>query len=138
MENKPSTWHGMNWIRQNKRLAIYLRDGLSCLWCGAAVESGVVLTLDHLKCRSQGGSNNPENLVTACQRCNSARGNRSVAAFSRAVADYLNHGVTAESIIKTVRAAQRRKPRTAQANELIALRGSAAKVLANLQENAEP
>ena len=41
-------WAGMNWIRKEKRLSIYLRDGLACVWCGQAVEDGIKLTLDHL------------------------------------------------------------------------------------------
>lgn len=31
---RKADWQGMNWIRQDKRLAIYLRDGLACVWCG--------------------------------------------------------------------------------------------------------
>src|SRR5438128_11454104 len=31
---------GMNWIRPEKRLALYLRDGLACCYCGEAVEDG--------------------------------------------------------------------------------------------------
>jgi 5-methylcytosine-specific restriction endonuclease McrA len=42
-------WQGMNWIRQEKRLAIYLRDGLACGYCGDSVENGAKLSLDHLK-----------------------------------------------------------------------------------------
>ncbi|KKK72946.1 hypothetical protein LCGC14_2898780, partial [marine sediment metagenome] len=34
---------GMNWIRPEKRLAIYLRDGLACCYCGATVEDGTKL-----------------------------------------------------------------------------------------------
>lgn len=44
-------WHGGKWIRVERRLGIYLRDGLACVWCGASVEQdGVQLSLDHLKC----------------------------------------------------------------------------------------
>jgi 5-methylcytosine-specific restriction endonuclease McrA len=70
-------WQGMNWIRQEKRLAIYLRDGCACVWCGAKVEEGAQLTLDHVRCHSAGGSNAASNLVTACKRCNDSRGARS-------------------------------------------------------------
>ena len=30
--------HGMNWLPKARRLAIYLRDGLACAYCGASVE----------------------------------------------------------------------------------------------------
>ena len=32
--------NGSKWIRPDKRLAIYLRDGLACAWCGHALEDG--------------------------------------------------------------------------------------------------
>ena len=135
MSQRPDTHRhpadgGMNWVRQTTRLAIYLRDGLACAYCGASVEDGATLTLDHLNPCSRGGDNAPGNLVTACSRCNSSRGNRSVRSFCRAVASYLNHGVTADEIERHVRATVRRQlPRT-EARELIARRGSAARVLA--------
>src|SRR5262245_14698893 len=83
-------WQGMNWCRQSTRLAIYLRDGMACVWCGTAVEDGARLTLDHVKPHSQGGTNAPANLMTACERCNKSRGARSVAVFAKSVAAYLN------------------------------------------------
>jgi hypothetical protein len=90
-------YQGMNWIRQEKRLAIYIRDGLACVYCNANIED-TKLTLDHLTPYSQGGSNDASNLVTACLRCNSSRGVRSVEDFAAAVAGYLNGGTTPESI----------------------------------------
>ena len=50
--------NGSKWIRPDKRLAIYLRDGLACAYCGDSVEEGAKLSLDHLTCHSHGGSNN--------------------------------------------------------------------------------
>lgn len=127
-------WQGMNWIRQEKRLAIYLRDGLSCAWCGAGVEAGSIFTLDHLVPHSKGGSNDERNLVTACKRCNDSRGARSVKAFAIAVAAYVNHGVSPEAIVANVRACARRslKEFKIEAAKLIERRGSAAKVLSSL------
>jgi len=131
MNHRDATWTGMNWCRQTTRLAIYLRDGLACAYCGHSIEDGALLTLDHLTPHSRGGSNAATNLVTCCKRCNSSRGNRSVSAFARAVADYLNHGATADEIVRHVRATARRQlPRT-EARELIARRGSVARVLAS-------
>ena len=49
-------YQGANWVRREKRLALYLRDGLACVYCGEGVEDGVVLTLDHLVPHSHGGS----------------------------------------------------------------------------------
>ena len=129
-------WQGMNWCRQSTRLAIYLRDGLACAYCGQAIEDGAQLTLDHLTPHSRGGGNEARNLVTACKRCNSARGNRSVRAFTRATAEYLNHGVTPDEIEKHVRACARRVLPRAEAMEMIARRGSAAAALAALCDDS--
>ena len=129
MTQRKSKWAGMNWVRQEKRLAIYLRDGLACAYCGAGVEDGAILSLDHLRPDSQGGGNHESNLVTCCSRCNSARGNRSVEAFCRSVADYLDHGITAEEIERHVRACVRRTLPKEEAKGLIARRGSAARAL---------
>jgi 5-methylcytosine-specific restriction endonuclease McrA len=112
---------GGHWVRDTTRLAIYHRDGLACVYCGATVEDGARLSLDHLTPASRGGQNRPENLVTCCLRCNSSRGNRSVASFVRAVAEYL--GEDAASILRHVRAcARRRLPRELARQTLAARR----------------
>jgi HNH endonuclease len=123
---------GMNWIRQEKRLALYLRDGLACVYCGAAVEDGAKLTLDHLTPSSQGGSNRPENLVTCCHTCNSFRGDRPVEEFAAAAAAFVNHGVTTERILSDIAERTARPVPMAEAKQLIARRGSAARALASL------
>ena len=125
-------WSGMNWIRQEKRLAIYLRDGMACAYCGASVETGAQLTLDHLKPHSKGGLNGATNLVTACKQCNSSRNNRSVRSFSVTVAEYLNHGVEASKIEQHVRNCARRVLPVAEAKRLVARRGTAAQAVAQL------
>jgi len=114
---------GMNWIRPVKRLAIYLRDGLACSYCGEGIEHDTKLTLDHLRCYDSGGSNAATNLVTCCRRCNSSRGTRSWKEFAGSVAGYLNHGVTADEIIEHVSNTRRRSLDLAAAKELMARRG---------------
>jgi hypothetical protein len=89
----------MNWLRKEKRLAIYLRDGLACAYCGTGLEDGIKLTLDHVVPHSHGGTNAATNLVTACHTCNSSRGNATVMAFAERVAAYRNHGLTAMIIL---------------------------------------
>jgi len=125
-------WQGMNWIRQEKRLAIYLRDGLACVYCGHSIENGASLSLDHLKPASNGGQNHESNLVTCCEKCNKSRGTRSVRSFCRSVAGYLNHDVTAKEIENHVRSCSRRKLNLNEAKEMISRRGSAARVLAEM------
>lgn len=131
MTERKENWKGMNWIRQEKRLAIYLRDGLACMWCGSSIEEGAKLSLDHVKTHSNGGSNSERNLICSCQKCNSSRGDRSAKDFAEAVASYVNHNLKSEEILASIRSNTRKsiKSYLAEAKELISRRGSAAKVL---------
>lgn len=62
------------WIRNEKRLAIYLRDNFKCLFCGKDLAGEVAnITLDHIITKSAGGDNEPTNIFTACRSCNSSR-----------------------------------------------------------------
>ncbi len=54
------------------RVNIYKRDGHACVYCNAKDQ----LTLDHVLPRSRGGRDSWDNLVTACQRCNTEKGDR--------------------------------------------------------------
>jgi 5-methylcytosine-specific restriction endonuclease McrA len=64
---------GSKWLRPSKRIAIYARDGFCCLYCGSSVEKGARLTVDHIVPSAEGGTNDAENLITACMSCNSAK-----------------------------------------------------------------
>ena len=57
------------------RFHLFLRDRFSCQYCGC---HGTVqdLTFDHVMPRSRGGQTTWENVVTACARCNLAKGGR--------------------------------------------------------------
>ena len=83
-ENKMSNVNGSKWIRPEKRLAIYLRDGFCCAYCNKDLhrESSFQITLDHLQPRSHGGNNEHTNLVTACRRCNSKRQDTDIFLFA--------------------------------------------------------
>lgn len=116
-------YQGAKWLTRARRLGIYLRDGLACCYCGATVEDGAQLSLDHLTPHCEGGSNTNENLVTCCRRCNSSRGNRPVAVFCDAVAGYLNHGITGAMILAHIETTRQRPVDTKAATALIAARG---------------
>ena len=71
------------------------------------------------------------NLVTACKRCNSSRGTRSVRAFCRSVATYLNHGVAGEPRLSATSATRRGgKIDLAAARDLMKRRGGWKQALA--------
>lgn len=71
-------------IRSDLRLAIYLRDRFTCVYCLADLHGAhpTDITLDHIECEADGGSNEPSNLVTACRHCNSSRQDKPLARFA--------------------------------------------------------
>ena len=96
-------WNGAKWVRRERRLAIYMRDGLACVWCGSGLEDdGVTLSLDHVVPVSKGGRNNSRNLVTSCRKCNSVRSDRDARDFAYSVSSYLNSGITGQDILAHV------------------------------------
>lgn len=72
------------WIRPEKRLAIYLRDGFRCLLCDRDLHGADPrdITLDHVVCRAAGGGNGEGNVYTCCLACNSARSDRRLSAYA--------------------------------------------------------
>lgn len=58
---------GVNLTRQN----IFKRDNFECQYCGTKRD----LTLDHVIPSSRGGAHAWSNLVTACKKCNTKKGN---------------------------------------------------------------
>jgi 5-methylcytosine-specific restriction endonuclease McrA len=49
---------------------IFKRDGFECQYCGDSSD----LTLDHMMPKSRGGKSTWFNLITACKRCNTRKG----------------------------------------------------------------
>ena len=123
MSERTKINQGMNWIRKEKRLAIYLRDGLACVYCESSVEECERLTLDHLKPYSKNGNNQPRNLVTCCLKCNSIRGNRPWKSFCQDVATYLNAGIKPAAIITSIQATIKKSINVEEARAIIKRRG---------------
>lgn len=69
------------WIRTDKRLAIYLRDRFTCLLCLRDLHGAdpTDITLDHVIPQSDGGPNTEDNLYTCCRHCNCARQDKPLA-----------------------------------------------------------
>ncbi len=57
------------------RFNVFLRDRFACQYCGTGFPTEE-LTFDHIVPRSRGGRTTWENVVTACVRCNRAKGDR--------------------------------------------------------------
>lgn len=95
------------WLRPVTRWGIYLRDGLTCLYCGVTVAELVsdrgsnFLTLDHLQARSKGGASDPRNVMAACYECNLCKARGTVTQFCR---DFGHNQHTVKSRIERRRA----------------------------------
>lgn len=60
-------------ISSRVRFDVFKRDDFTCVYCGGHPPLAV-LECDHMKPVAKGGTNDPANLVTACDRCNRGKG----------------------------------------------------------------
>lgn len=57
------------------RFDILARDNFTCRYCGRSAPD-VALNVDHVFPVAKGGTNDPDNLVTACFECNNGKADR--------------------------------------------------------------
>jgi hypothetical protein len=58
-------------ISERVRAEVRQRAHFACEFCGVSeVDTGGLLTIDHFKPRSAGGTDSPDNLIYCCIRCN--------------------------------------------------------------------
>lgn len=73
----PANEYGSRWIRRTRRLALYMRDGFCCVYCGLSMidHKPDHIELDHIDGTEYFGSpvHTNDNLVTCCQACNRAK-----------------------------------------------------------------
>jgi hypothetical protein len=62
----------------NVRKIVFKRDNYKCTYCGVLADK---LECDHIIPLSKGGSNDMDNLTTACRTCNRQKKDKSVAEF---------------------------------------------------------
>ena len=65
-------------LSKKTRFEVFKRDSFTCQYCGAT-PPGVVLHVDHILAVVNGGKNDIDNLVTACQACNQGKSDRDLA-----------------------------------------------------------
>jgi hypothetical protein len=65
-------------ISKTLRFEVFKRDSFLCQYCGAHPPH-VVLQVDHILAVANGGGNDVDNLITACQPCNLGKGVRRLA-----------------------------------------------------------
>lgn len=61
-------------ITKKIRFEVFKRDGFQCAYCGKTPPE-VALEVDHIEPKSKGGSDDINNLVTACFDCNRGKSN---------------------------------------------------------------
>lgn len=73
----PFNEYGSRWIRRTRRLALYMRDGFTCVYCGLSMldHKPDNIELDHVDGTEYFGSpvHTNDNLVTCCQGCNRSK-----------------------------------------------------------------
>jgi hypothetical protein len=65
-------------VPKRVRFEIFKRDQFQCAYCGRTPPA-VILEVDHIVAVSNGGNNDPVNLVTSCFDCNSGKSNTPLA-----------------------------------------------------------
>jgi hypothetical protein len=75
-------------ISKHLRFIVFARDKFTCRYCGRQSDT-VALEIDHIIPVCQGGTNDPENLITACSDCNLGKGGRTPTAAAPTEEDRL-------------------------------------------------
>jgi len=92
-------------ISKRVRFDIFSRDGFTCKYCGR--QSDVVpLHVDHVLPVCQGGTNDPENLITSCEECNLGKGGKTIPQHIPTESDRLRLAQERNEQMKTVKAAK--------------------------------
>jgi len=67
-----------NQISDKKRFQVFKRDHFTCQYCGRSAKDGAILEIDHIIPKSKGGTDDIDNLITACRECNRGKGKESL------------------------------------------------------------
>lgn len=62
-------------VSKRVRFEVFKRDSFTCQYCGKSAPS-VILELDHVNARANGGTDDILNLVTSCEDCNRGKSNK--------------------------------------------------------------
>lgn len=86
-------------ISKKTRFDVFKRDGFRCQYCGAHPSENVLLEADHINPVAEGGSNDADNLVTACWDCNRGKGARLLTVVPQSLEDKAAETVEREAQI---------------------------------------
>jgi len=73
-------------LSKKTRFEVFKRDAFTCQYCGSHPPS-VILHVDHIHPVAEGGTNDQDNLITACQSCNLGKGARLLSDVPNAIRD---------------------------------------------------
>ena len=73
-------------LSKKTRFEVFKRDGFSFQYCGAT-PTVVVLHVDHIDPVANGGQNDMDNLVTACESCTQGKSDRSLSDIPQTMQD---------------------------------------------------
>ena len=76
-------------ISKKKRFGIFKRDGFQCQYCGRTPPQ-VVLEVDHIIPRAEGGGDVEINLITSCFDCNRGKGSEPLTTIPETVKEKHN------------------------------------------------
>lgn len=75
-------------VSKRTRFEVFKRDRFTCQYCGRTPPT-VVLQIDHVIARSDGGPDDPLNLVTACEDCNLGKSDVPLDRITRPIAEQM-------------------------------------------------
>lgn len=78
-DNRPTAKSNRTNIPKSLRFKVFARDNFTCQYCGRKPPE-VELVIDHIVPLCKGGTNDINNLITACQDCNLGKGTMTIQA----------------------------------------------------------
>ena len=84
---------------------IYIRDKFECQYCGSKEE----LEVDHIIPISKGGTNENDNLITACHRCNTSKSDKDLEEFIKDNQNNINFLDRVYKILDTLKEKEKEK-----------------------------
>ncbi len=105
-------------LSKRVRFAVFARDGFTCRYCGAQSDTAK-LVVDHITPVAAGGTNDPENLVTACEPCNAGKGARTIEQHAPTESDRLRLEQEMREQEALAEAARRARDARAQFRQMI-------------------
>lgn len=91
--------HKRKSLSVKSRFEVFKRDSFTCQYCGSHPPQAK-LHVDHIIAVAEGGGNEQDNLVTACDRCNLGKGARPLTDIPEALANRVTDTVEREEQIR--------------------------------------